>query len=278
MSKILTRLLVLQILTILSLVSGCNSSEDLTQLKELSIAKSKWQNNQSRYYNFRYQRSCECPSESSAPMLVSFLDNELLGAHNLTSDSPVSDDISAYINSVDELFVLIEQALNDGLEIEARYHIELGYPEIARIDQQSIAVDGGLAVTLSDLSFEEIDKALDDVSWQLTSFNTIAGPQPVLENTSLTLQFDGDNLTLGGSAGCNGFSGSYSAEAASISISGFVQTEIWCDIPEGIMTQETNYLSSLYQMQNFHFSNGQLNLEVGADSGLTFSKLATNPQ
>jgi hypothetical protein len=94
----------------------------------------------------------------------------------------------------------IAKAITDNVSIEVTYNEEYGYPEIAKIDLEKLAVDGGLHINLSNLEFKDSKLSLDDVTWTLESFYSIAGPQPILENTNISLSFD---MQLNGAGGCN---------------------------------------------------------------------------
>jgi heat shock protein HslJ len=84
-------------------------------------------------------------------------------------------------------------------------------------------------------------------SWTLAEY---AGSQgdviPVLPETTITADFGDDGL-LTGSAGCNGYSATYDVASKLVMIETIVMTEIYCMEPEGLMDQETQYLSSLEQ-------------------------------
>jgi heat shock protein HslJ len=89
-----------------------------------------------------------------------------------------------------------------------------------------------------------IDARLDTSVWTLASLNA----QPLLPGTAITLQFkDGE---LAGFAGCNSYSGRYTAELAedgyyTISIGPLTTSLLLC--PPDIMQQEQAFLSALQQ-------------------------------
>jgi heat shock protein HslJ len=246
-----------------------NTSDDFTSLQS---AKTKWTSRAGQYYTIQSQRLCRCAADMSAHMEIGVLDNTVLSAFDLDSGDVISKDTQVEIQTVDSLFTLIEKALTDGISIEVIYNEEYGYPESAKIDLEQLAVDGGLHITLSNLDIKDSALALDDVTWALESFDSIAGPQLIIENTNISLSIDMETMQLNGTGGCN----SYSADVAiddknhDISIFNVISTEMVCTEPENIMQQERDYFATLEQVRFFNFYSASLNMAVGGDAGLHF--------
>jgi len=89
---------------------------------------------------------------------------------------------------------------------------------------------------------------LAGTQWLLTGLEQNGVEQPLVQGTKLTLQF-GDG-TVGGSAGCNSFGGTYVVNGQNLTISDLRQTLMACD-PPTIMQQETRYTTALLQAQSF---------------------------
>lgn len=84
-------------------------------------------------------------------------------------------------------------------------------------------------------------------SWTLSEYADGKGNVvPVLPGTTVTADF-GDSGLLTGSAGCNGYSATYAVASKLVTIDTIVMTEIYCMEPDGLMDQESQYLSSLGQ-------------------------------
>lgn len=66
---------------------------------------------------------------------------------------------------------------------------------------------------------------------------------PILAGTSITAQFDGSQLT--GNAGCNDYAATYTRQENKLTLSELSVTEKSCAEPEGVMDQESEYLSVL---------------------------------
>ncbi|MCJ8319056.1 MAG: META domain-containing protein [Colwellia sp.] len=122
------------------------------------------------------------------------------------------------------------------------------------------------------LNFVANQPALEDVVWLLESFDNIAGPQPVIENTQISLSVDMENMGLNGSGGCNIYTSSFVIDKTSntMTVSNVISTQMWCDEPENTMEQEQEFFATLMQIQSFTFDKTTLNLVVGADAGLNF--------
>jgi heat shock protein HslJ/uncharacterized lipoprotein NlpE involved in copper resistance len=98
------------------------------------------------------------------------------------------------------------------------------------------SVLASFAVQLQDLA---------GTSWEVTGYNN--GRQAVVSvviGTTITLRFGADG-TLSGSAGCNRYTGSYTASGESLDIGPVAATRKMCPSPERIMEQETEFLKAL---------------------------------
>lgn len=82
-------------------------------------------------------------------------------------------------------------------------------------------------------------------SWDVTSINN--GNQAVVSliiGTELTANF-GEDGTLSGSAGCNNYTTTFTADDQNITIGPAASTRMFCEAPEGVMEQEAQYLAAL---------------------------------
>jgi heat shock protein HslJ len=273
-------LFVFLVLFILATTSGCKSATNEapeidntpSELIALQSARTKWASQARQYYTIQSQRFCECLPEVSSQMKVSVLGNSVLSAVDINSAEVISKEVQQEIPTVEHLFSLIEQAIADDTSIEVTYNEDYGYPENTKINLEQLAVDGGLHVTLSKLDFQDPLLSLDDVTWTLESFGSIAGPQPLIKNTSVTLSIDLENRKLSGTGSCNHYGADFilDNDNHNITISPIFSTEMWCGEPEDIMQQEQNYFATLAQIRFITFDNATLNMVVGGDAGLHF--------
>ena len=109
-------------------------------------------------------------------------------------------------------------------------------------------------------------EALVGPTWRLT---TIEG-QPVLAGSSVTAVFSAD-ARVSGNAGCNGYFGSATLETGTLKVGSLGSTLMAC-VPDGVMAQETRYLSALQAATRFSVSGDELRLGRSAsDVTLVYS-------
>jgi heat shock protein HslJ len=108
----------------------------------------------------------------------------------------------------------------------------------------------------------EESAVLPDTEWVLSSLNGNA----LIEGTEITLNFT--EASVQGSAGCNTYSGSYTASEDSLRLSGMEWTEMGCPEPAGILEQEQAYLQALNAAASFRVDGDRLEVydEGGAQS------------
>lgn len=107
---------------------------------------------------------------------------------------------------------------------------------------------------------QEEPVSLNGTTWEVVSYNN--GNQAVvsiLDDTRLTAVFGEDGI-LSGSAGCNTYSAGFEVEGESIVIGPAASTEIFCGEPQGIMDQESLYLTAIQNAANYHINGNQLEL------------------
>ena len=112
-----------------------------------------------------------------------------------------------------------------------------------------------------------------DTAWELES---LAG-NDVLSGTTIMLEFS--DAQVSGSAGCNHYGGSYRAGRNSLSVDDVFATEMGCLEPEGILAQETAYLTALRTAATYQITADRL--EIYDDAGtqiLVFVALSLEPE
>jgi heat shock protein HslJ len=96
-------------------------------------------------------------------------------------------------------------------------------------------------------------------SWTVTAFrqpNAVSSP---IVGTELTATFGSDGK-LTGSAGCNPYQASFTAEEGRIEITGISSGAKACTTPEGAMEQETEYLAALPLARSYQLDGQTLTL------------------
>ena len=105
---------------------------------------------------------------------------------------------------------------------------------------------------------------LEGTSWDLIAYRKTSP----IEGTTITAEFSDGRVQ--GSAGCNSYSGDYTADGESIEIGPIMRTEMACMEPEGVMDQEDYYLEFLAAVSLIEFNDDQLQLFDGHEA-LTFT-------
>jgi heat shock protein HslJ len=99
-------------------------------------------------------------------------------------------------------------------------------------------------------------------SWTVTAFrqpNAVSSP---IAGTELTATFASDGK-LTGSAGCNPYEATFTAEEGKISITGISSGARACATPEGAMEQEAEYLAALPLARTYQLDGQTLTLLSG---------------
>ena len=129
-------------------------------------------------------------------------------------------------------------------------------------DQLILTYEGGQLIFMA--------LKLENTEWRLVSYG-VSGEQTVtIGENPITLIF-GDDLSLSGSGGCNHYGGSYALMSNNITFSDVFSTEMAC-MAEGIMTQESAYLSALGSTSFFVQTDKILRIDY-ADGQLTFERV-----
>jgi len=102
-------------------------------------------------------------------------------------------------------------------------------------------------------------------------FDGVSALNPPLAGSEITALF-GDDGTLSGVAGCNNYTGGYTASDGALSIGLTATTMKFCAEPEGVMDQESLYLALLTTVATYTVEDGELMLADG--SGQTVATFA----
>lgn len=116
------------------------------------------------------------------------------------------------------------------------------------------------------MQFTPQPTALAGTGWRVTGYNNgrEAVVSPIID-TELTAVFNSDG-TLSGSAGCNTYSAPYQVSDNSITIGLPIATMMECDQPEGIMTQEQEFLAALQTAATLEFRGDMLEFRTADDA------------
>ncbi len=116
---------------------------------------------------------------------------------------------------------------------------------------------------------EDVDVSeLTSSVWQLVQFENKEGESvPVLEGTEITAVF-GEDRSLVGSSGCNTYTANYKTEGGAIAIGAVAATEKACADPEGVMEQESAYITALSIVLGWRVEGDELVLADGGGNQL----------
>jgi heat shock protein HslJ len=111
----------------------------------------------------------------------------------------------------------------------------------------------GLAVTSDD--------SLEGETWIADQLDTGSGLSHPLPGSALTAAFDDGSLS--GTAGCNTYFASYVLDGDSIGVGPIGSTRAFCSDPDGVMDQESAYLSLLERSNRYERDDDHLTLLDG---------------
>ncbi len=98
--------------------------------------------------------------------------------------------------------------------------------------------------------------------WDVTSINNGQAISTLLDGTFATIEFGADGR-ISGNGGCNTYSASYQVNGSSLSIGQTQATQMMCAEPEGLSTQEQEFLAALQRTASFRLEGNSLTLLAG---------------
>lgn len=128
-----------------------------------------------------------------------------------------------------------ENVFMSALATTARYAVVDGNLEL-------FASNGQLMLTLAPLE----PAPLQGTEWSLQFVNVETQWEVTIPDSQITLRIEDGQIT--GTSGCNSYQGTVDIEDGTIVVTELSFTEMACQEPEGVMEQETLYLSLLEQV------------------------------
>jgi heat shock protein HslJ len=109
-------------------------------------------------------------------------------------------------------------------------------------------------------------EVLGGTKWEVSAYNNgRGGVRTLVPATRMSIAFGLDG-TVSGSSGCNTFTGTYTADGATIEIGPLATTRMMCDV-EGVMEQEEQFLAALANASLYETRGDRLQLR-NADAAL----------
>jgi heat shock protein HslJ len=113
--------------------------------------------------------------------------------------------------------------------------------------------------------------ALEGNYWSLISFVSEDAVSSLIAETAIMAKLEDGKLT--GNAGCNSYSAGYTLDGEKLSFTAAISTKMYCEIPQGIMEQETAYLIALSKVARYRIIGDQLEmLDASGATLLIFHK------
>lgn len=131
-------------------ILGADEWEDRRDALERN--RDRWGSEQVYSYRYTLELSCFCPSGAAGPVAIEVTDGEITSLVPVREDVDVPESEWQWFRTVDELFVLIEAAIEDRADrFEVRYHPTSGHPTRITLDFDHNYADDEVFVTVSDL-------------------------------------------------------------------------------------------------------------------------------
>lgn len=96
-------------------------------------------------------RSCECPPPITGEVMLVVRGGLVAGVSDAATAEPLAPADAAFFRSVDGLYDLIEELLDEEVAVEATYHGSLGYPLLLSADPVREAVDDEILYRVTSL-------------------------------------------------------------------------------------------------------------------------------
>lgn len=108
---------------------------------------------------------------------------------------------------------------------------------------------------------EETSLSLEDTTWVLESYGEPGNTTVALEETEVTVLFESAKGEVGGSAGCNGYGGTYELDGNELKFLELMTTLMYCN--EQVNDQEVEYMNILQAAESFEIKGGKLTINCG---------------
>ena len=137
--------------TLASCSSTTPRADGLPQ-SELGAHHRKWSARAVSSYRYTVRRVCLCAPPVTRPAVVTVRDGAVREAVYADDGTPVAPEDVRFFATVDQLFRIVQDALDRGAEeLAVTYDPVYGYPRTIRIDYRKAAVDDEQLYTASDL-------------------------------------------------------------------------------------------------------------------------------
>jgi putative lipoprotein len=112
----------------------------------------------------------------------------------------------------------------------------------------------------------EVQRNLANTKWKLVSFGKPGAETPVVESSTITLEFKAEGQA-GGSGGCNSYGAHYEVQGNRLSFGEITSTLMACE-QEGLGQQEQRYFQALETTSRFELTGDRLTVWYGDAQGV----------
>ena len=136
------------------LLAACSSGEDPAGPAgaELQASRTVWAGEGFDDYRYVLQRLCECLPADTREVLVEVHDGDVVSRTYLDDGQPVRGQLERFYPSVEGLFELAEEALEEGADtVDIDFHGRQGYPVRLYVDYEAETADEELLLLASGL-------------------------------------------------------------------------------------------------------------------------------
>ena len=140
-------------LACLPLLPGC--IDPTSPRDELDAARRRWEAIRPSAYSYVISRSCECLPEYTRAARLQVVNGDVTSARYIHDDSQVSAEILATYPTIDELFVMVGQALERDPKpdiLVVHYDPRMGYPTRVELDPDINVGDDERTIHASELT------------------------------------------------------------------------------------------------------------------------------
>ncbi len=146
--------LLLRIILLPAFLSSCDLLEPGPERERAELERSwrNWQLNGGASYSYVQQRLCFCTTDAIAAVRISVRNGLVTERRRLDDNLPVSTELASIWGTVDDLFHLIDEALNvRAASLLVTYDRQYGYPTHIAIDYSTSIADEEITITASGL-------------------------------------------------------------------------------------------------------------------------------
>jgi heat shock protein HslJ len=159
---------------------------------------------------------------------------------------------------------------------------ESGYLN-ALSNASSFTVEEGVLILRDSVGEMVIEyKAKEPVTLQGTSWLAVStnngrgGMVSLISGTEITANFEEDG-TMSGSAGCNTYSAPFEVAGETMTVGMAASTRMFCEVPDGIMEQEAQYLAALQNAATYKIAADRLEIRDREGAGVAYYAVSQSP-